>query len=124
MLLRFNYHLRVFSGSILKLNSIAFAHELSKMSVNLREMLLATYGPIMDSKDMCKVLRYPSVAALLAAKARGRVTFKLAELEGRRGYFGLTEQIAAYMESAFSGQSDEDSSTSKVKQPSLELSER
>lgn len=94
------------------------------MSVNLREMLLATYGPIMDSKDMCKVLRYPSVAALLAAKARGRVTFKLAELEGRRGYFGLTEQIAAYMESAFSGQSGEDANTTMGKQPSLELSER
>ncbi|WP_180124887.1 hypothetical protein [Rhodoferax sp. BLA1] len=75
------------------------------MSANLREMMLATYGPMMDSKDMCKVLRYPSVAALLAAKARGRVTFKLAELEGRRGYFGLTEQIAAYMESAFNAHS-------------------
>lgn len=82
--------------------------------------MLATYGPMMDSKDMCKVLRYPSVAALLAAKARGRVTFKLAELEGRRGYFGLTEHIAAYLESAFSEQSG--GASSKENQHGFELS--
>jgi hypothetical protein len=104
---------------IRKLPSITFANELSKMSANLREMMLATYGPLMDAKDMCKVLRYPSVAALLAAKGRGRVTFKLAELEGRRGYFGLTEQIAAYMESAFNGG---DPATSKGNQSTFELS--
>jgi len=93
------------------------------MSANLREMLLATYGPMMDSKDMCKVLRYPSVAALLAAKARGRITFKMAELEGRRGYFGLTEQIAAYMESAFREETGKNSGAAMGKKDSLELSE-
>ena len=90
------------------------------MSANLREMMLATYGPMMDSKDMCKVLRYPSVAALLAAKARGRITFTLAELEGRRGYFGLTEEIAGYMESAFNGNGS-GAAFSKNSQPSFAL---
>lgn len=71
------------------------------MNTSLREQLLSTYGPVMDAKALCKVLCYPSVAALMAAKSRGRVLFPMVELEGRRGYFGLTEQIAAYIESAF-----------------------
>lgn len=83
--------------------------------------MLATYGPVMDSKSMCKVLCYPSVAALLAAKSRGRVPFRLAELKGRRGYFGLTEQIAAYLESSFNEElADEGAVRNAGDQKSLE----
>ena len=71
------------------------------MTTTFRELMLSTYGPLMDSKALCKALCYPSVAALLAAKSRGRVPFQLVELEGRRGYFGRTEHVAAYLESAF-----------------------
>lgn len=71
------------------------------MSTNIREALISTYGPIMDCKTLCKVLWYPSAAALLAAKARGRLPFKLAELKGRRGYFALTEEIAEYLQDSF-----------------------
>ena len=71
------------------------------MIKNFRETLLAAYGPLMDAKAMCKVLCYPSVAALLAAKARGRIAFPILELKGRRGYFAATEDIAAYLQEAY-----------------------
>lgn len=71
------------------------------MPTNFRETLLAAYGPIMDAKAMCKVLCYPSAAALLAAKARGRIAFPILELKGRRGYFAATEDIAAYLQEAY-----------------------
>lgn len=70
------------------------------MANNFRETLLSAYGPIMDAKTVCKVLYYPSVAALLAAKARGRIAFPILELKGRRGYFASTEDIAEYLQSA------------------------
>lgn len=64
------------------------------MKTDFKEMLTATYGPFMDAKALCKVLCFPSVAALQAAKARGRLPFRPVPLEGRRGLFALTEEIA------------------------------
>jgi hypothetical protein len=83
------------------------ANSYEHIGKGLTEKMLATYGPLMDAKSLCKVLSYPSVAALLAAKARGRIPFQLESLEGRRGYFGLTEQVAAYVAASFSKQSRE-----------------
>lgn len=70
------------------------------MADRFRKTLLATYGPLMDAKAICRVLCYPSVAALLAARARGRIAFPLLELKGRRGFFASTEDIAAYLQGA------------------------
>jgi hypothetical protein len=43
------------------------------MQTNFLEMLSSSYGPVMDAKAICKVLHYPTVAALQAAKARGKL---------------------------------------------------
>lgn len=68
---------------------------------SMRESLIATYGPILDSKALCKILCFPSVAALNAAKTRGRLPFRVVELEGRRGVFARTLDIANYLDATF-----------------------
>jgi hypothetical protein len=69
------------------------------MQINFLETLQTTYGPMMDAKSICRVLHYPSVAALYAAKARGKLRFRTVELDGRRGLFAATAEVAAYLES-------------------------
>lgn len=69
------------------------------MQTNFLETLQITYGPLMDAKSICRVLHYPSVAALYAAKARGKLRFRTVELDGRRGLFAATAEVATYLES-------------------------
>lgn len=68
---------------------------------SLRDSLVSTYGHILDSKALCKILCFPSVAALNAARARGRLPFRVVELEGRRGVFARTLDIANYLDASF-----------------------
>lgn len=67
------------------------------MHTDLHQSLTGTYGPLMDSHSICRVLYYPSVSALQAAKSRGKLPFDTVELEGRRGLFAFTEDVAAYL---------------------------
>lgn len=64
------------------------------MQVSTRDALTAEYGPVMDSKDLCRVLRYPSVAALKASLARGKLPCRVFSFPGRRGLFARTEEVA------------------------------
>lgn len=73
---------------------------------NFRDSLTSQYGPLLDAKSLCKLLYFPSVAALNAARARGRIPFALAEIEGRRGFFARTEDVAMYLERVFQGSKD------------------
>lgn len=68
------------------------------MQTNFFEALTTAYGPIMDAKAICKVLHYPTVAALQAAKARGKLQFRTVEFEGRRGVFAATADVARYLD--------------------------
>lgn len=69
------------------------------MQNSFLQTLQTTYGPMMDAKSICRVLHYPSVAALYAARARGKLRFKIVELDGRRGLFAATAEVAAYLDS-------------------------
>jgi hypothetical protein len=64
------------------------------MQTNIHKSLWSTYGPLMDAKALCKVLYYPSVAALQVAKARGQLPFRPVEIKGRRGLFAMTDEVA------------------------------
>lgn len=55
------------------------------MQTNMHKSLWSTYGPLMDAKAICKVLYYPNVAVMQAAKARGQFLFRLVKIKGRRG---------------------------------------
>lgn len=71
------------------------------MDTSIRTYLFRTYGVLMDAKAICKVLHYPTVAALMAARTRGKLRFRVVEMEGRRGVFAATEEVAQYLEAAF-----------------------
>lgn len=68
---------------------------------SLRESLVSTYGHILDSKALCQILCFPSIAALNVARARGRLPFKVVELEGRRGVFARTVEVANFLDATF-----------------------
>jgi hypothetical protein len=70
------------------------------MQTNIHKSLWNAYGPLMDAKAICKVLYYPSVAALQAAKARGQLPFRPVEIKGRRGLFAMTDEVAELLTQA------------------------
>jgi len=76
------------------------------MQTNIREMLLVAYGPLMDAKAICKVLYYPSVAALQVAKSRRQLPFFPVEIKGRRGLFAMTDDVAELLIQAAAARSN------------------
>lgn len=68
--------------------------------LSFQEALFREYGPVMDAKAICKVLYYPTVGALQAAKARGQLPFDPLPLKGRRGIFAVTAEIAQALDQA------------------------
>jgi len=65
-----------------------------------RESLRSECGPVMGPKMICKLLQYPSVGALQAAKAKGKLPFRPVTLEGRRGVFAWTADVIGILERA------------------------
>lgn len=61
---------------------------------DVRSSLWDSYGPVMDAKALCKVLHYPSNDALQEARRRGKLPFKVLAVEGRRGIYAGTDEIA------------------------------
>lgn len=59
--------------------------------------LLSEYGPLMDSKALCKVLYFRSAHALSVAHSKGRLTFPVFNLPGRRGVFARTLDVSAWL---------------------------
>lgn len=68
------------------------------MHTDFLQTLQSTYGPVMDARSICKVLHYPTVSALQAAKTRGKLPFRTVEFEGRKGLFAATAEVARYLE--------------------------
>lgn len=67
------------------------------MSASFKDDLLAEYGPFMPARAICKLLHYPTVGALTAAKKRGSLPFAPLTLKGRPGIYADTEEIAEYV---------------------------
>ena len=76
--------------------------------VTVLSELLERYGHFMSAPDICRVLHYPSVNALRAAKNRGRLPFKPMKLPGRPGIFAASEEIAALLETTIAGSRSDD----------------
>jgi len=55
----------------------------------------------MSSEEICKVLKYPSAAALLAAMRRGKLPFAAVRLPGRPGIFAVTDEVFAVLAEGF-----------------------
>lgn len=67
-------------------------------TLTLKQRLWSEFGPVMDTKALCKVLHYRSTNSLNAAHGRGLLPFLAFSLPGRRGMFALTEEIAEMIE--------------------------
>ncbi|MEO3711296.1 hypothetical protein [Roseateles flavus] len=67
------------------------------MGASFKDDLLAEYGPFMPARAICKLLHYPTVGALTAAKKRGSLPFAPLALKGRPGIYAATEEIAEYV---------------------------
>ena len=54
-------------------------------------------GPLMQGRDLWKVLGYPSSKAMVMARRRGTVPVTLFEIPSRRGVFAYTEEVARWV---------------------------
>lgn len=76
---------------------MADTYELAQLTEKLEKALLESYGPVLSSCDLWKILSYKTIHAY--RQARHRKTLPVAEfkMKGRRGYFALTTDIAKYL---------------------------
>lgn len=70
------------------------AHELA---TELENDLLKLYGPVITGEELIKALGYVSKAAFRQSMVRKTVPVQLFEIEGRRGKFALTKDVACYL---------------------------
>lgn len=63
----------------------------------LGKSLYEMYGPLVTSRDLWKILGFPTPTAYRQARARGRLPIKEFTLEGRRGHFALTQDVIHWL---------------------------
>jgi len=64
---------------------------------SLEKAMLEKYGPMVGGATLCKVLGYPSAAALRQALSRGLISVPVFEIQNRRGRFALTQDVVAWL---------------------------
>ena len=65
---------------------------------SLSEQLMTQYGPTMGGTDLYQALGYKTYAAFNRSRQRNVLGVKVFALPGRRGWFALTADIAAWLE--------------------------
>lgn len=70
----------------------------NNLATSRHDELIEKYGRLLGPTEICRELKYPSVAALRAAKNRGRLPFRPIRLEGRPGIFAETAEVAALLD--------------------------
>ncbi|GAA6139695.1 hypothetical protein NBRC116583_34420 [Arenicella sp. 4NH20-0111] len=72
----------------------------------LEEDLLKLYGPVLSGEHLTKSLGYVSTDAFRTSIARKTVPVPIFRMDGRRGYYALTKDVAHYLAKArYEGQS-------------------
>ena len=61
------------------------------------EHLTKMYGPLLASRDLWKILGYASPAAYRQSRVRGQLPIAEFKIEGRRGKFALTLDVANWL---------------------------
>lgn len=69
----------------------------------LRESLTSSYGPLVGGAALTRALGYPSQSAFRQALAHQRLPVAVFEIQGRRGRFALTADIADWLWSISEG---------------------
>jgi len=65
----------------------------------MAQLLVEQYGPILRGADLRNAMGFDSSQSFLRAKRLGLLTVKVFSLPGRRGYFALTTDVAAWLDS-------------------------
>lgn len=61
--------------------------------------MLRQFGPLLSGENLRKVLGFKTAAAFGQAARDGRLGVRVFEIEGRRGRFALTQDVAKWVES-------------------------
>ena len=66
-------------------------------STDFVALMLAEYGPLLSGDVLVNALGFPTSAAFWQARRCGRVQVRTFRIEGRRGTFALTSDVAAWL---------------------------
>ena len=66
-------------------------------------ILLAAHGHILSAGTTAKVMGFASTDALRFARVSGRLSVPMFLVEGRRGWFAATEDVAAWLDQTIAG---------------------
>ena len=69
----------------------------STSPLDLTGQLLGRYGPLLGGGDLYSALGFKSYAAFHRGKQRGEIRVAIFQLPGRRGWFALTTDVAAWL---------------------------
>ncbi len=68
-----------------------------QLTQELQESLTRLYGPLLASRDLWRFLGYATPAAYRQARLRQGIPITEFEIEGRRGRFALTQDVARWL---------------------------
>lgn len=63
-------------------------------------ILVEAHGLILSAGTTAKVLGFPSTDALRLARCRGRLQIPMFRVDGRRGWFASTKDVACWLDQA------------------------
>lgn len=72
-------------------------YELTQLTEKLEKALIQSYGHVLSSHDLWQVLGYKTVHAYRQARHRKTLPVPEFKIQGRRGYFVLTVNVARYL---------------------------
>lgn len=61
------------------------------------EALVDRYGPLIGGRDLRELLGFRTAAAMQRAMRQGLLKAPVFHIQGRRGVFGLTTEVAAWL---------------------------
>lgn len=67
------------------------------------DMLLVAHGHILSAATTAKVMGFASTDALRFARVSGRLSVQMFRVDGRRGWFAATEDVAAWLDQTIAG---------------------
>lgn len=80
----------------------------TEQTKNLEEQLFLRFGPTLGGHDLYAALGFKTYSAFHRSKQRGEIGVHIFPIPGRRGWFALTTDIAAWLRA----QADQGSSKS------------
>lgn len=74
--------------------------EISDLENELEADLLKLYGPVLNGENLTRSLGYVSKEAFRQSIVRKTVPVHIFKMEGKRGYYALTKDVAKYLAKA------------------------